>query len=155
MDMGAPLVHWRRFCSIAVAYVGLACLLSMAFRRYMIPLQRSQTSSNCRGRISAPLFVVRPVSSKLSSHISMSSFPKNVGGGRRQWERRDTDSQKEDLIHTQERITWLNRDYFLGWDNHIHNMHYDIEQSFILQTHRCTYKEHMKLIYPEGPTCHQ
>lgn len=89
---------------MAVAYVGLACLLSMALRRYMIPLQRSQISSNCRGRISAPLFVVRPVSSRLSSHISMSSFPKD-GVGERE-EGRDTDSQKQDLIHTQERITY-------------------------------------------------
>lgn len=47
----------------------------MALRRYWIPPQRSQISSNCRGRISAPRFLDRPVSSRLSSHISMSSFP--------------------------------------------------------------------------------
>lgn len=63
---------------MAVAYVGRACLFSMAFFRYCIPSQRSQISSNCLGRISAPLFLVRPVSSRLSSHISMSSFPEEV-----------------------------------------------------------------------------
>ncbi|TNN29392.1 hypothetical protein EYF80_060460 [Liparis tanakae] len=47
----------------------------MAPRRYRVPPQRSQISSNCRGRTSAPLFRDRPVSSRLSSHISMSSFP--------------------------------------------------------------------------------
>lgn len=67
--------YLSRFCSMAVAYVGLACLLSIALWRYWMPPQRSQISSNCLGRISAPRFRVRPVSSRFSSHISMSSFP--------------------------------------------------------------------------------
>lgn len=60
---------------MAVAYVGLACLLSIAFWRYWMPPQRSQISSNCLGKISAPRFRVRPVSSRFSSHISISSLP--------------------------------------------------------------------------------
>lgn len=73
-------VHLRRFWSMAVAYVGRACLFSMAFFKYWIPSQRSQISSNCLGRISAPLFRVKPVSSRLSSHISMSSLPEQPKG---------------------------------------------------------------------------
>lgn len=71
-------VYFSRLCSMAVAYVGRACLLSMAFLRYWIPPQRSQISSNWRGRISAPRFRVKPVSSKLNSHISISSLPANT-----------------------------------------------------------------------------
>lgn len=71
-------IYFNRFCSIAVAYVGRACLLSIAFCRYWIPPQRSQISSNCLGKISAPRFRVKPVSSRLSSHISISSLPENV-----------------------------------------------------------------------------
>lgn len=69
--------HLSRLWSMAVACVGRACLFSIAFLRYWIPSQRSQISSNCLGRISAPLFLVKPVSSRLSSHISMSSFPES------------------------------------------------------------------------------
>jgi len=76
-------IYFNRFCSIAVAYVGRACLLSIAFWRYWIPPQRSQISSNCLGKISAPRFRVKPVSSRLSSHISMSSLPENV-----EWKRK-------------------------------------------------------------------
>lgn len=75
--------YFNRFCSIAVAYVGRACLLSIAFWRYWIPPQRSQISSNCLGKISAPRLRVKPVSSRLSSHISISSLPVTVKGKRK------------------------------------------------------------------------
>jgi len=43
--------------------------------RYWSPLQRDHTCSNSCSSISAPCFVVRPVSGRLISHILMSSIP--------------------------------------------------------------------------------
>lgn len=48
-----------------------------------MPPQRSQISSNCLGKISAPRFRVKPVSSRLSSHISISSLPEMAKGKRK------------------------------------------------------------------------
>ena len=64
-----------------------------------MPPHRSQISSNWRARISAPRFRVRPVSSRLNSHISISSLPvrgdEEREGGRERERKRERKRERE------------------------------------------------------------
>src|SRR4029434_8013207 len=67
----------------------------MALRRYWMPPHRSQISSNWRARISAPRFRVRPVSSRLNSHISISSLPARGEEKRERGRERERESERK------------------------------------------------------------